>query len=237
MATPVLLTVLLAFAGMLAVVSTVPYTLTAIDYRRRDNGLAYLLLVIGVGVWNLMFVAQLLAPDPIVAVFFLGLSVVGAIQAGLGWFLFATTASSTTGALDRRPVYATVAVLAGIDIVLAVTTPVHTIYWRAASTGAATGEFAAIEPVIGYWLHTAFLVVLFGAGTVLFADSSRRRPGDRYPVAYALGGVVTVLAVVGSNVLAPGGFGVAPIAAMALTTVGWLQASRGDPFAWIRATR
>ena len=237
MATPEPVAAVLAFGGLLAVVSTVPYSLTAIDYRQRDNGLAYLLLVIGVGVWNLMFVAQLLSDDPVVEVFFLGLSVVGAILSGLGWFLFSTTASSTSTALDRRWVYASVGVLGGIDIVLAVTTPVHRVYWRAAPASVDAAGFAVIVPAVGYWFHTALLVVLFGAGTALFAASAQRRPGDRYPRAYAAAGVASVLAVLGSNGLAPGGFGVAPIAAMGLTTVGWLQASRGDPFAWLRGSR
>ena len=94
-------TAVFAALGSLAVATTVPYLVAAIEYRRRDNGLAYLLLVAGVGVWNAMTVVQLLTPDPLVKVFFLGLSVVGAVQAGLGWFLFATTASSTDQSFDR----------------------------------------------------------------------------------------------------------------------------------------
>lgn len=226
------LTAVLAFGGVLAVVSTVPYTLTAIEYRQRDNGLAYLLLVIGVGVWNMMFVAQLLSPDPVVEVFFLGLSVVGAIQSGLGWFLFATTASSTSSVLDRRGVYGAVGILGGLDIVLAVTAPVHTFYWQTAATSGTAG-FATIVPGIGYWLHTGLLVVLFGAGTGLFADTWRRRPGSRFARAYVVAGTATVVAVLGGSVLAPGGFGVAPIVAMSLTTIGWVQASRGEPLAWL----
>lgn len=229
-------TAALAFGGVLAVVSTVPYTLTAIDYRQRDNGLAYLLLVIGVGVWNLMFVAQLLSPDPVVEVFFLGLSVVGAIQSGLGWFLFATTASSTSTVLDRRGVYAAAGILGGLDIVLAVTSPVHAFFWQTAAATDGMG-FATIVPGIGYWLHTGLLLALFGAGTGLFADTWRRRTELRFARAYAFAGAATVLAVLGGSVLAPGGFGVAPIVAMSLTTIGWIQASRGRPFAWLRGAR
>lgn len=232
-ATP-LLHLVLAVGAIAATLTTVPYVLAAIDYRQRDNGLAYLLLVSGVGIWNAMFVAQLLSSEPVIEVFFLALSVVGAVQAGLGWLLFASTASSTVDILDRRSVYGTVSVLSGIDIVLAVTAPVHSFYWRLpASPG--TAGFAAIEPQIGYWLHTVFLVLLFGAGVALFAETWRRQPADRYPRAYTFAGMATVLAVVGGNALAPGGLGIASIVAVSLTTIGWLQASRGEPLAWLRS--
>lgn len=227
------LTVVLAALGLLAVLTTVPYAMTAIDYRRRDNGLAYLLLVSGVGVWNAMFVVQLLTADPTVKLFFLALSVVGAVLSGLGWFLFAATASSTAGTVARRWVYAAVSVLGGLDIALAVTAPVHAFYWLGASGGAF--EFAAITPAAGYWLHTALLAGLFGAGAWLFAEAWRRGTNVTYSRAYAVVGSGTALAVVGSNVAAPGGLGVAPLAAAALTTIGWMQATRGQALPRLRA--
>lgn len=228
---------LLAGAALTVAVSTVPFSLTAIDYRRRDNGLAYLLLVAGVGVWNAMFVAQLLSPEPLVQVFFLALSMVGSVLAGLGWLLFATTASSTANSLTRREVYAASGVLGGLDIVLAVTSPVHTFYWQIEPFASISPEFAVIVPGLGYWFHTGLLVLLFGAGTALFADSVRNRPGDRYVRAYVVTGTATTLAILGSNAMAPGGLGVAPIVGATLTTAGWLQATRGRPLAWLSALR
>lgn len=225
-------TIAIAALALVAVVTTVPYAMTGIAYRRRDNGLAYLLFVSGVGVWNAMLVVQLLAANPTVKVFFLGLSVVGAVLAGLGWFLFATTASSTSGSLDRQAVYVAVSVLGGLDIGLAVTAPVHSLYWVAASGGAL--EFAVITPAVGYWLHTAFLAGLFGAGGWLFAAAWRRGTNVTYSRSYSVAGALTVLAVIGSSVASPGGQSVAPIAAAVLTTVGWLQASRGRPLARLR---
>ena len=226
----------LVFASFVALVSTVPYGLTAIDYRRRDNGLAYLLLVIGVAVWNLLFVAQVLSSDPLVDVFFLALSVVGAVLAGLGFLLFATTASSTSGALDRRAVYATVGVLGGLDIVFAVTAPVHPFYWSLPTPPLAATVFAVVDPGTGYWLHTAFLGVLFLVGMGLFADPWRSDPGDRFLLGYVVAAGTTAVAVVASNVLAPGGLGVGQVVVLGLTTVGWLQAARGEPLAWLRPT-
>lgn len=224
-------TAALAIGALVAVVSTVPYMLTAIEYRRRDNGLAYLLLVTGVGIWNLMFAAQLLSTEPIIAGFFLGLSVVGAVQSALGFFLFATTASSTSSALDRPSIYGVVGVLGGLDIVLAVTTPVHPFYWEVVDM--TPGGFAVIDPAIGYWLHTGLLVALFGSGALLFAEAAQRRPVDQFPRFYAVGGILTAVAIVGSNFLAPGGLGVAPVSALVLTSIGWIQASRGNPLAWL----
>lgn len=227
------LTLALVFGSMVALVSTVPYALTAIDYRQRDNGLAYLLLVIGVGIWNLMFVAQLLSARPLIKVFFLALSVVGAIQAGIGWFMFATTASSTPGILDRRGVYAAVGVLGGLDIVLAVTAPVHPLYWSLPGAGLDTSGFAVIEPAFGYWLHTVLLVLLSVAGAALFAATWRQDPRNRFAAAYAVAGTATAAAVLGSNLLLPGGAGVAQVVVLSLTTIGWLQASRGEPLGWL----
>lgn len=228
------MTVVLVFGALLAVVSTVPYSLTAIEYRQRDNGLAYLLLVLGVGVWNLMFAVQILSQDPLIKSFFLGLATVGAVQSGLGWFLFASTASSTSDILNRRDVYGVVGILGGLTIVLAVTAPVHTFYWHLPTSGQETTMFVSVVPAIGYWLHTALLGGLFVAGTGLFVDSWNQQRGDTYLRAYTVAGTATVIAVVGSNVLAPGGFEIASIVAIGLTTSGWLQAARGQPLAWLR---
>lgn len=229
-----LFTLLLAIGALGGVLTTIPYSLAAISYRRRDNGLAFLLLVSGVGIWNLMFVAQLLSPEPIIGLFFLALSVVGAIQAGLGWLLFASTASSTSDILSRRDFYAAVSVFGGIDIVLAITAPVHTFFWQLPTTFLGPQGFPAVQPELGYWLHTILIVVLFGAGTGLFVSAWMRQPTSPYARAYTVAGTIMVVAVVGSNLLAPGGKGIAPIVAISLTTIGWLQASRGDPLNWLQ---
>jgi hypothetical protein len=226
------LTAALAALAVVAVVTTVPYALTAIDYRRRDNGLAYLLFVSGVGVWNAMFAVQLLAPEPAVKVFFLALSVVGAVLAGLGWFLFASTASSTSQRFNRQSIYVTASVLGGLDIALAVTAPVHDFYWVAVSGGGY--EFATITPGVGYWLHTALLAVLFGVGAWLFRQAWRQGINVEFSRMYAVVGAVVVLAIVGSNVLWPGGRGIAPLAAASLMTIGWFQATRGEALRRIR---
>lgn len=227
------LTAALALLFLLAVASTVPYTMTAIDYRTRDNGLSFLLFVGGVGVWNAMVVVQLIAPEPTVKLFFVGLSVVGAVIAGLGWFLFATTASSTDQRFDRQWVYGVVSVLGGVDIALAVIAPVHDFYWVGATGG--LYEFAIITPAAGYWFHTTVLAGLFVAGGWQFARAWRRGVNVTYTRAYALGAAVTALAVVFSNGLVPGGPNVGPIVAASLTTVGWIQASRGLVLARLRA--
>lgn len=226
------ITAVLALLSLVVVASTVPYAMTAIDYRRRDNGLAYLLFVTGVGVWNAMIVAQLLAPEPTVKVFFLALSVVGAVQAGLGWFLFAATASSTDPRFDRPWIYGAVSVLGGIDIALAVIAPVHDFYWVDATGG--LYEFATVTPAVGYWFHTALLAGLFAAGGWLFVDALRRGTNVTYTRWYVVGAVATAGTVVGSSVVAPGGLGVDAIVVASLTTVGWLQASRGRALARLR---
>lgn len=220
------MTIVLAIAAVAAAVSTIPFGLVAISYRRRDNGLAYLLLVLGIGVWNGMFVAQLLSLNPEIQGFFLALSVVGAVLAGLGFLLFATTASSTSDSLSRPALYATIGVLGGLDIVFAVSAPLHTFYWQVLDLELNTISFAPVDPGFGYWLHTGFLIVLFSGGAALFLNSWRVGPRNRYLLGYFVGGVGTALAVVGSNTVAPGGVGIGSIVAVSLTTIGWLQASR-----------
>lgn len=224
----------LTAASALASLSAFPYVATAIAYRRRDNGLAYILLALGVGVWNGMVAAQVLSSEPLVQTFFLALSGVGGLLAGLGWFLFAGTASSTPRVPNERLLFGGAAVLVGVDIAVAVTAPVHDLYWVPVTAGG-SAPFVAVTPRLGYWLHTQLLALLFLAGTVLFASAWRDGVGLPYSRAYALGGVVTMVAILGSAVLAPGGLTVAPLAAAGLATVGWLQASRGRVLARLRA--
>lgn len=215
--------VLLA-AATLGVATTYLFVATAIEYRHRDNGLAYILFVLGVGVWNGTFAAQLVATDQTVEGFFLSLSLVGALLAALGWFLFAATASSTPELPARRPVFGAAAVLVGLGIALAMTTPIHDLYWQFDSAGG-----SAVGPAdfaVGYWLHTALIAGLFGAGGGLFAAAWREGVGGRYARWYALLGALAVPAVVASNVLFAGALTVGPVVALALGTVGWLQAKR-----------
>lgn len=226
---------LLAGAAVLVALSSYPYMRTAIAYRRRDNGLAYLVLVMSVGVWNGTFAAQLLGAEVYVKAFYYSLSTVGASLAGLGWFLFAGTASSTPDVPNRGFLYGVAAVLVGVNITLAITTPVHDLYWTLPREIAATAAFAVVVPTVGYWLYTLLLAALFGAGTILFARAWRTTPGDRYPRAYTVAGTATIVAILGSNVLAPGGLTVAPVVAAGLTTVGWVQASRGRVLESVRS--
>ncbi|MFB6174214.1 MAG: histidine kinase N-terminal 7TM domain-containing protein [Halobacteriales archaeon] len=230
----------LVAGAALGVLSTYPYAATAIAYRHRDNGQAYLILVMGVGLWNGMFAAQTLSADPVVKGFFLALEAVGALLAGLGWFLFAGTASSTPAVPNRRSLYGLAAVLVGGAIALAMTNPAHGLYW-AATTAAAPSGFAAVAPRLGYWLYTGLLAALFVGGAVLFGAAWRSGASVRYTRAYTVAGAATALAVLGGSLVAPGGLSVAPLVALAGSTVGWVQAGRGRVVrrlrSWGRALR
>lgn len=217
---------LLALGATCVVVSTYPYLATAIAYRKRDNGLAYILVLMGVGVWNGMFAAQLLDARPLVEGFFFALSTVGAVLAGLGWFLFACTASTTRPLPRQRSIYGPLAVLVGLDITLAVTSFTHSLYWTFPAESTAPATFAVILPGLGYWLHTALLVALFGAGGVLFATAWIDGLDVRYTRAYAIAGLGTAVTILASGVLFPGGASVAPLVAGTITTVGWIQAQQ-----------
>lgn len=222
----------LTAASVVAAASTYPYVATAIAYRRRDNGLSYILLVLGVGVWNGMFAAQVLSSRPLVQTFFLALAIVGGLLAGLGWFMFAGTASSTPMVPNQRLLFGGAAVLVGLDVALAVTAPVHDFYWVPAQ---GTAAYGVVEPRLGYWLHTQLILLLFAAGTVLFAAAWKEGSGLPYSRAYTVAGTATLMAIVGSNVLAPGGLPLAPVAAAGLTTIGWVQARRGHVLDRLRA--
>lgn len=222
----------LAGAAALASLATAPFVATAIAYRRRDNGLAYIVAVIGVGVWNGMFAVRALTGQPLVRTFFLSLALVGGLLAGLGWLMFAATASSTPDPPSQRLLFGGAALLVGVDIALVVTTPVHDVYWVPLEASAA--GLAAVSPRIGYWLHTLLLGLLFAGGTALFAAAWDRGSGLPFSRAYAVAGTTTSVAVVGSNLLAPGGLPVAPLAAASLTSIGWLQARRGRVLPWFR---
>lgn len=227
-------TFVLALAAIVVGISTVPFVMSAIDYRHRDNGLAYLVLVLGVGIWNGMFAAQLLTGDAVIEGFFFALSVVGSVQAGLGFLLFATTASSTPDYLSRRDLYAVVGVLGGLDIVLAATAPAHSLYWSVLPRASDAIGAAAVAPQLGYWLHTMLLVAFIGAAVVLFADARRLDPENEFLKMYVTVGTITILGIVASNVVLPGGLAVGAVLSGGLTALGWMQATSGRPLALIR---
>lgn len=222
--------------ALLGALTTYPYLASTISYRQRDNGLAFIVLLMGVGIWNAMLVAQLLTADPLVAGFFLSLGMVGAVIAGVGWFLFAATASSTPAVPHAGSVYGLVGVFVGLDISLAVTNPVHELYWMPAEAGTAA-SFAAFAPGIGYWLNALVLVALFGAGAVLFRLAHAAGNNRTYSGWYTVVAATTMVAILASAVFLPGGWTVAPIAAVGLTTIGWVQARRGRVFESLRAYR
>lgn len=223
-----------AVGASAAVVATIPFIATAIEYRQRDNGLAYIMFVLGIGVWNGMLVAQLLSPRPLIKGFFLALMIVGSLIAGLGWFLFSATASSTPDVPNQRLVYGSLAVLVGLDIAAAVTAPVHTFYWVLSPAATDPSGFAVIEPGIGYWFHSLLLGVLFAGGTVLFASVWQDERNVRYTRAYSVIGTLAVISIAASGFVAPGGFSVTPLLAAGLATVGWIQARRGRVFRFVR---
>ncbi len=230
--TPLVLVV--AVGAVAAVVATIPFISTAIEYRQRDNGLSYIMFVLGIGVWNGMLVAQLLSPRPLIKGFFLALMIVGSLIAGLGWFLFAATASSTPDVPNRRLLYGLLAILVGIDIAAAVTAPVHTFYWVLVPEATDPAGFAVIDPGIGFWLHSLLLGTLFAGATILFASVWQDERNVRYTRAYSVIGTLTVISIGASGFLFPGGSTVTPLLAAALATVGWIQARRGRVFRFVR---
>ncbi|RQG96024.1 histidine kinase N-terminal 7TM domain-containing protein [Natrarchaeobius chitinivorans] len=214
---------LLVGSAVGVVISTYPYLATVIAYRQRDNGLAYIVLLMGVAIWNGLFVAQALDPDPLVKGFFLTLSMVGAVLTALGWFLFASTASTTPPLSRARLLYHLVAVLVGVDILLMVTAPSHSISWTILPESGPLSTFVILSPHAGYWFHTALLIALFTAGAVLFARAWWNGIDTQYTRAYAVSGLLTAVAVLVSNSVHPG-VTVAPLAAASLTTIGCVQA-------------
>jgi len=226
---------ILSLGAIGAVLSTIPFGITALEYRHRDNGLSYILLVSGTAVWNGMFAAQLLGPDLRVKEFFFSLALVGSLLTGLGWFLFASTASRTSFVLDNRLVYGVIAVISGIDITFVVTSPVHSVYWHLPEAMSRSDGFAVITPQIGYWLHIGFLASLFVAGTLLFAGAWESQQGLPYTPAYTVAGFGIVIVLVGSAILVPGGLSLAPPLVVSLTAIGWLQAKQTRVLESVRA--
>lgn len=234
-----LVPVALAAGALLVVLTSYPYLATAIAYRDRDNGLAYIVFLMGVAVWNGLFAAQVLDPRPMVKGFFFSIATLGAVLAGLGWLLFASTASSTPLLPYRRTVYRVVALVAGLDIALAITNPAHALYWTVPDSSPVSSAFTVIEPAVGYWVHTTFLVALFVAGAVLFGLAWRNETDVRYTAGYAVAGSATAVAILVSAVFLAGTASIAPLIAGSLTTIGWVQAQQKRyltlprPYRWV----
>lgn len=222
-----------AVAALGGLGTTYPYVATALEYRASDNGLAYILTLMGLGIWNGMLALQLVDSRIMVDQFFHAMAILGALLAGLGWFLFAGTASATRDLPGAGLLYGIAAVAVGLDVVVALTTPIHDLYWLLPVAVSPDQTFAAFEPQIGYVIHSLFLALLFALGTALFADVWATGNDDEYVRAYTVVGIITVVAILGSNLLVPGGFTVASIVAVGLSTIAWVQARRGDVgFAW-----
>jgi hypothetical protein len=131
-----------------------------------------------------------------------------------------------------------VALFVGADISLLVTNPVHGWFWQP-PPAAGPATFAAVDPTVGYWVHSLLVVTLFLAGMLLFGAAWEGGHRPRYAAGYTIGALVTAVAVIGGNVAAPGGWTVAPLVAVWLTSVGWVQAQRGAVVSvvWVHARR
>lgn len=213
-----------AFGAFAALVAVGPGLRTAIAHRESDNGLSFGVLAIGVAIWSGTAAFRPFAPEPMTQAYFFLLSLVGASVAGLGWFLFASTAHSTPSTLSRPPVYAAVALVVGVDVGLVVTTPVHGLYWGGLAETTTVFGTTAVVATAGYWAHTLLVAGLFTAGVWLFARSRGPRRDRRCALAYAGNAAAVTLAVVASNVAAPGSGAAAPVLASGLLVVGVVQA-------------
>lgn len=211
-------------AGLASLVAVGPGLRTAIAHRESDNGLSFGVLAIGVAIWGGAAAFRPFTQEPMTQAYFFLLSLVGASVAGLGWFLFASTAHSTPATLGRPAVYAGVALVVGANVGLVVTTPIHGLYWGGVAEITTAFGTNAVLPTTGYWAHTLLVAGLFAAGTWLFARSEAPPRDRRYALAYAGCAAASALGVVGSNVAVPGSEVVTPVVAAGLIAVGVAQA-------------
>lgn len=198
----------------------------AITHRESDNGISFGVLALGVVIWNVACVFQLLTQEAIVQTYFLILSLVGASVTGLGWFLFASTARSTSDVLSLRSIYVFIALAVGLNIGLVVTTPLHELYWSGLSDTTTAFGTTTIVPTTSYWLQTFLVAGLFLAGVWLFAKSNGSRQDRSHGLAYALCGICVTVIVLMSNLMTPGTGILAPVLASGLVSIGIVQAHR-----------
>ncbi|VTT85989.1 hypothetical protein DM2_2027 [Halorubrum sp. DM2] len=217
-------TVWAALGAVASLVAVGPGLRTAIAHRESDNGLSFGVLAIGVAIWGGTAAFRPFSPEPMTQAYFYLLSLVGASVAGLGWFLFASTAHSTPATLSHPAVYAGVALVVGANVGLVVTTPIHGVYWDGIAETATAFGTNAVVPTTAYWAHTLLVAGLFAAGVWLFARSRGSRRDRRFARAYAGCAAAVALGVVGSNVAVPGSGAATPVVASGLLVVGVVQA-------------
>lgn len=216
-----------AVVGVLAAVAAGgPGILTAISHRESDNGLSFGILAVGITMWNVTAVSQLLAQETIVQAYFFLLSLVGASVAALGWFLFASTASSTPEILSQRAVYSFVALAVGLNVGLVVTIPMHNLYWSGLLDSPSLFGTAFIVAGTSYWLHTFLVAGLFLTGGWLFAKSNGSQQDRSHGLAYAVCGITVTVTILMSNSMTPGTGILAPILASGLVCIGVVQSYR-----------
>ena len=197
---------------------------TAITHRRSDNGIAFGILAVGVVIWAVAGVCQLVAQEAIVRTYFLVLSLIGASATALGWFLFASTARSTPERLSRRSIYAGVTLVVGLNIGLIVTIPIHDLYWSGVTGASMEATRSVVET--GYWVHTLLVAGLCLTGSWLFAKVQGNRQDRIHGLAYAICGITVTVTILMSNSTTPGSGMLSPILAAGLVCLGIVQATR-----------
>lgn len=215
-----------ALGTIAVVVAAGPGLWTAITHRDSDNGLSFGLLTVGVAVWNGTTILQVLAQEVAVQTYFLGLSLVGTAMTGLGWVLFASTAHSTPRHLERRSVYVLAALAVGLHSGIAVTAPIHELYWSGIADAIAAYGVTTVIATTGYWVQLAAMIGLFGVGSWLFALPPQRSTERRYSMAYTGCGIAVALTLLVSSAMAPGAGVLAPLVATGLVVIGVVQAAR-----------
>jgi diguanylate cyclase (GGDEF)-like protein/PAS domain S-box-containing protein len=171
-------TSLLPFVGPLVGAAALSWVLSVTALRHRDTpGRRYFsLMLLGVGLWCLLYGLEAALAGITLKTVLAGLQYLGIASVPVFWLLFALRYTGLDTALTRRRI-ALLFVVPGLTVLLLATNSLHGLMWSSVGLNL-TGGFHALLISHGpfFWVHLAYSYALILAGAVLLVRSALLYP-------------------------------------------------------------
>jgi signal transduction histidine kinase/ActR/RegA family two-component response regulator len=176
-----------------AIAAVVSAIVTAFAWWRRSLPMApaFITMMAGESAWALFEAIELVCADPVLQAICYQVRTAGAVITILGVFAFVLRYTGRGQWLERRR-FALICAPALALILVALTNPVHHLYWVTHQSGL-SGSFHIAVPVYGpaFWIHFGYCYALVAVSAFLLAQAAVRSAG-----VYRAQAVVMLFAVI-----------------------------------------